>query len=65
MIMRLYRLKNKAEYPNPNKNRVTPELRIFWLFLANPGVQINVRDIAQINGKYIKHVGGAPRSYNQ
>ena len=38
---------------NQNLNRDTPELRIFWVFPANPGVQINftvkMLAIVQIN----------------
>ena len=37
-------------------NRFTPELKIFWVFPANPWVgTIN----ALINGKYFKHVANS------
>ena len=41
------------------KHRVAPELRIFWVFSANPGVRTKfymkkLRDIALINGEFIK-----------
>ena len=43
-------------------NRDTPELRIFWVFQANPGganklLQLKLCGIALINGKVIIHVG--------
>ena len=37
-------------------NSETLELRIFWIFPANPGVQTKFCGIAQINGKFIKQV---------
>ena len=46
-----------------NEYRDTPELRIFWVFPANLGVQTNfsvqlkLHGIALINGNFIKHVG--------
>ena len=55
-------------------NRDTPELRIFWIFPANPGVQTFTVKIlwycTVTNDKYIIHVGhsivnnSAPWSYN-
>ena len=54
-------------------NKDTPELRIFWVFPANPRVQtlqLKFRGIVLFNGKLIKNVGdsimnsSAPWSYN-
>ena len=45
---------------NPVKMEVSPELRIFLFFPANPGVQklllLKFCGISLINGKYIKHI---------
>ena len=38
-------------------NRITPELRIYWVFAANSGVQTKFHGIALIYGQYTKHIG--------
>ena len=44
-------------YQEKSFNRVTPELRLFWVFRTNKLLQIKSWGIVPINGKYIKHEG--------